>query len=275
MTRKAIWNALRMEILVRDNFRCTYCWNNVEWWAVLQVDHIVPVKQWWTNDVYNLTTCCRDCNMWKFDKKIDDLESMRLENATSKLAQLENVEKARYETLERARDIVKLKSSLSSVSVETQAFIEHIHWIDYNNSTYIKKYNTIIKREWLENVLEMIQSVNFERMSPWYLEWIIKNKKLEKEFGLAFKIYEHMYFQFIRNLNMKYPLKDSKKREFIEGLHKYLVHCIEWWEIEGFAHNKVIKNLEIEFMPTIKSIISFAKKTWEIWYLWNNNRRIF
>ncbi len=106
----------------------------------------------------------------------------------------------------------------------------------------------------------MIQSVNFERISPWYLEWIIKNKKLEKEFWLAFKIYEHLHFQFIRNLNMKYPLKDSKKREFIEGLHKYLIHCMEWWELEGFSDNKVIKNLEIEFMPTIKSIISFAKK---------------
>lgn len=60
-----------MSILVRDWFKCQYCWNNVDGWAVLQVDHIIPVSKWWTNDDYNLVTSCRDCNMWKFDLPYD------------------------------------------------------------------------------------------------------------------------------------------------------------------------------------------------------------
>lgn len=61
-----IWAKKRFKVLERDNFRCQYCWKN--WKDVsLEVDHIIPKSKWWTDDFDNLITCCRECNIWKWD----------------------------------------------------------------------------------------------------------------------------------------------------------------------------------------------------------------
>lgn len=65
-----IWSKKRFEVLKRDWFRCTYCWRN--WKDVtLEVDHIIPKKEWWDDSLSNLTTCCRECNIWKWVDIID------------------------------------------------------------------------------------------------------------------------------------------------------------------------------------------------------------
>ena len=61
----------RFEILKRDWFRCMYCgktWKDVS----LEVDHIIPKSKWWTDDLENLITCCRECNMWKWNTDIKE-----------------------------------------------------------------------------------------------------------------------------------------------------------------------------------------------------------
>lgn len=61
----------RFEILKRDNFKCQYCWKT--WKDVsLEIDHIIPKSKWWTDDVENLVTCCRECNMWKWKTLLND-----------------------------------------------------------------------------------------------------------------------------------------------------------------------------------------------------------
>lgn len=54
-------------VLERDWFRCKYCWKSSEF-VELEVDHIVPVKEWWDNGLENLVTACRTCNLWKWSK---------------------------------------------------------------------------------------------------------------------------------------------------------------------------------------------------------------
>lgn len=62
-----IWAKKRFKVLQRDNFRCQYCWKN--WKDVsLEVDHIIPKSKWWTDEFDNLITCCRECNIGKWDE---------------------------------------------------------------------------------------------------------------------------------------------------------------------------------------------------------------
>jgi len=61
-------------VLSRDNFRCRYCWAN--WDRVeLEVDHVIPVSKWWSDDMDNLATSCRRCNMGKGYNIIKDDKS--------------------------------------------------------------------------------------------------------------------------------------------------------------------------------------------------------
>lgn len=66
----------RFEILKRDWFRCMYCgktWKDVS----LEVDHIIPKSKWWTDNLDNLITCCRECNLWKWNIEIEEKEWYR------------------------------------------------------------------------------------------------------------------------------------------------------------------------------------------------------
>lgn len=57
----------RFKVLERDSFRCQYCWKT--WKDVsLEVDHVIPKSKWWTDEFDNLITCCRECNIWKWDE---------------------------------------------------------------------------------------------------------------------------------------------------------------------------------------------------------------
>ena len=66
--RKAISPKVRFQILNRDNFECKYCWLKAGNGVQLQVDHIIPVSQWWTTDINNLITACFECNIGKWKK---------------------------------------------------------------------------------------------------------------------------------------------------------------------------------------------------------------
>lgn len=61
-----IWAKKRFKVLERDNFRCQYCWKNGKD-VSLEVDHIIPKAKWGTDDFDNLITCCRECNIGKWD----------------------------------------------------------------------------------------------------------------------------------------------------------------------------------------------------------------
>ena len=71
--RKAIGKKVRFEVLKRDKFTCQWCGRSpVTDDVVLQIDHIVPVKEGGDNNVLNLVTSCFDCNIGKGATKLDD-----------------------------------------------------------------------------------------------------------------------------------------------------------------------------------------------------------
>lgn len=66
-----IWAKKRFWVLQRDWFRCSYCgkkWKDVS----LEVDHIIPKSKWGKDTIDNLTTCCRECNIWKWSETIKE-----------------------------------------------------------------------------------------------------------------------------------------------------------------------------------------------------------
>lgn len=64
--RKSISKKLRFTVFERDNFTCQYCGKTPEKEdTVLQVDHVISVKNGGENDIQNLLTSCFECNIGK------------------------------------------------------------------------------------------------------------------------------------------------------------------------------------------------------------------
>lgn len=62
--RMPVSNKIRFEVFKRDGFTCQYCGRKTPE-VVLEVDHIVPVKENGTDDIQNLVTSCFECNRGK------------------------------------------------------------------------------------------------------------------------------------------------------------------------------------------------------------------
>ena len=67
--RKAISNKLRFDIFKRDYFTCQYCSRNPPG-VILEIDHIIPVKDGGLSVEENLVTACFDCNRGKAAKSL-------------------------------------------------------------------------------------------------------------------------------------------------------------------------------------------------------------
>lgn len=69
-SRKTINNALRYEIMKRDNFKCCICGKSPanETGTILEIDHILAVTKGGDNSVENLQTICKNCNIGKLNK---------------------------------------------------------------------------------------------------------------------------------------------------------------------------------------------------------------
>ncbi len=69
--RKSITKKTRFEVFKRDSFTCQYCGSKAPD-AILEIDHLNPVKHGGDNDLLNLITSCFVCNRGKSDRKLSD-----------------------------------------------------------------------------------------------------------------------------------------------------------------------------------------------------------
>lgn len=76
--RKPISKKLRFEVFKRDSFTCQYC-GRMAPDVVLEVDHIIPVKEGGKNDILNLVTACKDCNSGKGARKLNENSELRIQ----------------------------------------------------------------------------------------------------------------------------------------------------------------------------------------------------
>lgn len=62
---------LRFDIFRRDGFRCQYCGRSPRDDGVtLEVDHILPKAKYGRDELDNLITACRECNIGKGDSLV-------------------------------------------------------------------------------------------------------------------------------------------------------------------------------------------------------------
>jgi 5-methylcytosine-specific restriction endonuclease McrA len=62
--------AIRRQIYARDRYTCVYCGRRGRR-LLLSIDHVFPVALGGTNDVGNLVTACRACNLTKGARLLD------------------------------------------------------------------------------------------------------------------------------------------------------------------------------------------------------------
>jgi len=64
MNRKGLPQGIRHEVFKRDNFKCTECGATNEN-TQLHVDHFIPISKGGTDELANLRTLCKTCNLEK------------------------------------------------------------------------------------------------------------------------------------------------------------------------------------------------------------------
>jgi hypothetical protein len=71
--------AIRRQVYARDGFRCVYCGRGGRSLR-LTIDHVYPVALGGTNDIANLVTACRACNLTKGARLMNDAGLRRYAN---------------------------------------------------------------------------------------------------------------------------------------------------------------------------------------------------
>lgn len=84
--RNGVSPKVRFEVLKRDRFTCQYCGiTAID--HLLHVDHVKPVVEGGSDDPLNLVTSCRDCNLGKGARPLEDNGYLRAQH--KQLADLE------------------------------------------------------------------------------------------------------------------------------------------------------------------------------------------
>lgn len=75
---------VRQAVFERDGYRCRYCgcqitalreWHHwaKRWVGLIHVDHVIPRCKGGTDELDNLVTACRTCNLAKYDKLLQPI----------------------------------------------------------------------------------------------------------------------------------------------------------------------------------------------------------
>lgn len=92
--RKQISKKIRFEVFKRDGFQCKYCGETPPK-VILHIDHIHPVSDGGSNNIDNLVTACRSCNLGKSNIPLSEIPKSLKEKA-EEIAEKEAQIKAYY-----------------------------------------------------------------------------------------------------------------------------------------------------------------------------------
>lgn len=111
--RQALSKKIRFEVFKKDKFTCQYC-GKMAPDVILEVDHIIPVSKGGTNDLLNLITSCKECNIGKRDRLLsDDIVLQKQKEQLKELA----------ERREQLQMLVEYREELKGLNQETIDFV--------------------------------------------------------------------------------------------------------------------------------------------------------
>lgn len=164
-----IWAKKRFEVLKRDGYRCQYCWKT--WKDVtLEVDHIIPKSKWGGDEFKNLITCCRECNMGKWQTELNELNS----NFNIKVKDLnDRIKKEFYRiwnTDIKAQEEYKGKKINWTIEVNTMSLMaSFLQWRINNRISTPQKVKDLIKEK-IEELLRIEKEWNRRGYETIYIE---------------------------------------------------------------------------------------------------------
>lgn len=171
--REPIKQSVRFDVFNRDWFRCNYCGKSPEQWIKLQVDHIIPVAEWWGNEIENLVTACRDCNIGKSKKLIwSKIKNRDLKQETKDMQE-------QIKILEKYYQFLKKKHEFERKQNDIDLFIE-IYWKEPTDfwKPHVKK---LIKRYWMDIAVDAwARFAESHVRDVAYLFWIWKHMNIER-----------------------------------------------------------------------------------------------
>lgn len=229
--RKSIRPKKRFEVFERDNFTCQYCGKTPETEGViLEVDHIVSIKDGGENNLENLVTSCWECNIGKGAKSkpkktIEQIEE-NIEREEERISQLKLMNN-------RNRKLIKLKKEAKDLS---RSWIYDEIGTDYVDTIYsaIEKAATKYGKEIAKEALEVIKGKEISEASKWikYFQGICRNLALpekEREVLAFYAPYLHAPYD-----NGRY---DWRVKQSYEAAKKVIHEYFNWGDE---FHNEVI-----------------------------------
>lgn len=235
--RKAIGAKLRFEVFKRDSFRCQYCGRSAPQ-VILQVDHIDPVTEGGTNDIMNLITACRECNLGKGARRISDDATIRKEKQ-----QLDELNERR----EQLEMMMLWRKELSQLSDQSLSYVESCFHEKTGYSltdTGQRKLRQIMNAFSLGEVIDALETAvsifgkfnSYERMTKDSVEKVVqmigpvckhaRNGDLESEIGPD-SIY---YVAGILHNRFQFP-----KKQFLPRLRQAKQYGIDPKELKRIA----------------------------------------
>jgi len=116
---------LRFEVFKRDEFTCQYCGRKPPE-VILHVDHITPVSKGGSDDISNLITSCKDCNLGKSNISLKDKPCR------------DDIGKLKEEIIEKTEQLKEYYKFQEARQKQIHKNIQEIndYWSDLHNGEY-------------------------------------------------------------------------------------------------------------------------------------------
>lgn len=224
--RKTISKKLRFEVFKRDSFKCQYC-GSTSPDVILEVDHIIPIKEGGDNDITNLITACNKCNRGKGARLLSDDSAIKkqkkqLDELNKRREQLEMMLKWKQELLkledksfESIKNIWEKKTcckltdyGISNLKILIKKYPINIilDAIDASVKQYLLPSNDGFTRDSIEKAFKYISKIchikTIEIEKPYlrdlfYIRGILRNKFNYLDEPYALKLLEKAYLNGI------------------------------------------------------------------------------
>lgn len=151
--RKPIGTKIRFEVFKRDGFFCQYCGAHPPI-SILQVDHIVPVKEGGENDLDNLITACQTCNIGKGARCLSSVPKS-LSEKTAEIIEQEKQLKGYYDA--RLAKLRRLESEAEWISDLFSAnFGVYVEYSERSIKLFLEKLSFFDVKEAMLTALERV-----------------------------------------------------------------------------------------------------------------------